>query len=317
MTTKAKRKLTEISFAHEGAHVALTAKSQGGPANGHDYALVMKATNFSEEFVKKIQQVRVTMELPDFLRKFFYLYGEDADILAYMMGYVEPADTAQMEAEEAKSEYQAWIEERMSNFEVLKSLYESKDIAADILQLGEDKYLKVLKTQARMEKIIARIEKNSAKAAKAKANEGSTGAESGDENPKVEPSETVTKGKKYMDELEKVQKALEEQAVELQKARELIASFEAKEKEAVRKSRFEKVKAAVKDEAKAESLFKALQLVESDEEFDATVKVLADMQETVEKSNLFGEQGTRVEPEETPKESGVAKVLKTKYQSKK
>lgn len=45
--TDAKRRLTDIKFEHEGAHVALVGKHQGGPANGIT-TLVFKATDHIE-----------------------------------------------------------------------------------------------------------------------------------------------------------------------------------------------------------------------------------------------------------------------------
>lgn len=42
--TDATRRLTDIKFEHEGAHVALVGKHQGGPANGVT-TLIMKATS--------------------------------------------------------------------------------------------------------------------------------------------------------------------------------------------------------------------------------------------------------------------------------
>ena len=321
MTTKAKRKLSDISFQHEGAHVALVGEAQGGPANGHDYALIMKATGFSQEFVNKMQAVRVTMQLPEFLRKFFNVYYEDAEVLARMMGYVEVEDETE-EVDDYEDWYEKRIQERLDQFEVLKSLNESKDIAADILALGEDKYLKVLKSQSKLEKVLAKIEKNSAKAAKAKAEEGSTEAvaqakQSDETQTKVEPSENVNKGKNYMDELEEVKKASEATKAELAKALEQLNVFKAEKQEMIRKARFDKLLAAVKDEAKAESLFKALSLLESDAEFDASVEVLAGMQAIVEKSEMFKETGATVDVEDTPvAESQVSKVLKAKYAQK-
>jgi hypothetical protein len=323
MTTevKPKRKLTNVSFQHEGAHVALVSKDQGGSANGHSYALVMKATGFSQEFVTKMQQVRVTMELPEFLRKFFDVYYEDAEVLARMMGYVKVEDEVE-DTDSYEDWYEKRIQERLDQFEVLKSLNESKDIAADILALGEDKYLKVLKSQSKLEKVLAKIEKNSAKAAKAKAEEGSTEAvakakQSDDNETKVEPSENVNKGKNYMDELEEIKKASEATKVELAKALEELNVFKAEKLEMIRKSRFAKLEAAVKDKDKAESLFKALSLLESDAEFDASVEVLAGMQAIVEKSELFKETGATVDVEDTPAaESQVSKVLKAKYAQK-
>ncbi len=86
---KAKRKLKGFDFAKEGAAVALVGPSVGGPANGIP-TLIAKANNFSPEFIKKMQQIQVTMELPDFLEKFFGIWGSDAEVLARLMGYVEP-----------------------------------------------------------------------------------------------------------------------------------------------------------------------------------------------------------------------------------
>lgn len=44
MTVKAKRRLTDISFEHDGAHVALVGKAVGGAANGKT-TLITKSTN--------------------------------------------------------------------------------------------------------------------------------------------------------------------------------------------------------------------------------------------------------------------------------
>ena len=82
---KAKRKLKGFDFAKEGAAVALVGPSVGGPANGIPL-LIAKANNFSPEFIKKMQEVQVTMELPYFLEKFFYVWGEDAKFLADLHG---------------------------------------------------------------------------------------------------------------------------------------------------------------------------------------------------------------------------------------
>lgn len=78
---KAKRKLSDINFQKEGAHIALVHKNQGGGANGHNYSMLIKATNSSEEFLKKVQQIRVTMDLPEFLWRFFGMWEDDAELL--------------------------------------------------------------------------------------------------------------------------------------------------------------------------------------------------------------------------------------------
>ena len=91
-TLKKKHRLSDITFEHTGAHVALTSKAQSGPANGHDYALILKSSKFSPESIQKMQSIRVTMDVPTFLEKFFYVYGSDAEILARMMGWVKEED---------------------------------------------------------------------------------------------------------------------------------------------------------------------------------------------------------------------------------
>lgn len=334
---KTKRKLSNIDFSAEGAHMALVSKDQGGPANGADYALVMKSANFSDEFVQKMQQVKVTMELPEFLRRFFGLYHSDSEVLARMMGYVTP------EVEEAEYEeyWEDYVQSKLDSFEILKSLADTQSIPDVLSKLTEDQYLSMLNDQAKLEKAFKKIEKekNSAVAPVATADEGSTEAvakaEQSDEKTeaKVEPSETVNKGKSMTKEvkaepqvasvemveksaLESIQKQMEDQKVELQKALDLVKAFEAEKKEAVRKARFEQVKGAVKDEAKAEVLFKAAGLVEDESEFQAVVKALSELQALADKSDLFVEKGVQIETEEAPKESAVARVLKSRLAGK-
>lgn len=333
---KAKRKLSNIDFSAEGAHMALVSKDQGGPASGADYALVMKSANFSDEFVQKMQQVKVTMELPDFLRKFFNVYYEDAEVLARMMGYVKP----EVEETEYEDYWEDYVQSKLDSFEILKSLADTQSIPDVLSKLTEDQYLAMLTDQAKLEKAFKKIEKekNSAVAPVAAADEGSTEAvakaEQSDEKTeaKVEPSETVNKGKSMTKEvkaepqasvemveksaLESIQKQMEDQKVELQKALDLVKAFEAEKKEAVRKARFEQVKGAVKDEAKAEVLFKAVGLVEDESEFQAVVKALSELQALADKSDLFVEKGVQIETEEAPKESAVARVLKSRLAGK-
>lgn len=302
--TKAKRKLSDISFQHDGAHVALTHKNQGGPANGKPYALVMKAK--SKEFIEKIQQIRVTMELPDFLQKFFYLWEGDAKALAYMMGYVEPADTAEMEAEEAKDEFQSWIEERVAGFEILKSLKESENSAVAISAMDEKDILTVLKAQAQLEPFLNQPE----------GEPSGKQLEKNMPNPNVEmveKSALVDLQKSFDDQkvaLEKATADLESAKVELEKANETIKAFEAKEAQAKMDARKAALKDAIADETKVEVLFKSLSIA-SDEDFAATVETLKSLRVAQENTELFKEAGASAgEQANTGTESLVQKALK-------
>ena len=326
MTTtkrKAKRKLSDISFEKEGAHVALVSKEQGGPANNHDYALVLKANKFSEEFIQKMQQVRVTMELPEFLRKFFGMYYEDSKILAAMLGYIEPAQ------EDAQT-YEDYIQSQLQAFEVLKAANDAESLADVLSGLDETEYLAMLNDQELLEKAFANVAKATAESAPTASAEG-TDTSPACEVTKEEVSTSVNKEeleKSKMDEdvkietvekaqFELVQKALDEQKVELQKALEVIAQFEAEKKEAINKAKTEQVKAIVKDESKVEAIAKAALSLESEEDFTAFLTAMTALTAAVETSEMFVEKGASTQEEE-PKvqESAVAKLLKAKQATK-
>lgn len=330
---KPRRKLSEIDFSGEGAHIALVSKDQGGPANGADYALVIKGRNFSEEFVEKVQQVKVTMELPDFLQKFFYLIEEDAKALAYMMGYVEMADTQEHENMEAEEEYQDWIKSKMEAFEIIKSLHEADSLAEILSEISEDEYLALMNDQQTIEKAFKKIEKAS-KVSKANAEDDTSriGTEVNEDEVEASVINKANKEDQMQTEVksveqevtvemveksafESVQKALEEQKVALQKAMETIAQFEAEKKEAIVKAKTAKLQEVV-DAKHLQVVAKAALALESDEEFDSFVSAMKEMKEVVEKSALFQEQGASGESEEIVKESGVAKILKAKLQTK-
>lgn len=401
---KAKRKLSDISFEKEGAHVALTSREQGGPANGHDYALVLKANNFSEEFVQKMQQVKVTMELPEFLRKFFGMYGDDCEILAKMMGYEKP----DMQDEVEKESYEDYIQSKMEAFEILKSANEADSLADVLSTLDETEYLAMLNDQERIEKAFAELEKaykpkvgdmvswnssggratgkvtrivrdgsmsvpntsftlngtednpavmiklyrdgeptdvmvghkagtlskvqksltqESEPAAFAQGNDTSTNA--GVENiegvsasvNKEELEKTKMEDEVKVETVEKaqfelVQKALDEQKVQLQKAMETIAVFEAEKKEAINKAKTQRVQAIVKDESKVQAIAKAALALESEDDFTAFLDAMQSMVATAEASELFVEKGASVQEETAVKESAVAKLLKAKQVTK-
>lgn len=322
---KAKRKLSDISFEKEGAHVALTAKSQGGPANNHDYALVLKANNFSEEFVQKMQQVRVTMELPDFLRKFFSVYYEDAEVLARMMGYEKPEATDEVKT----ADYEDYIQSKLEAFEILKSANESESLAEVLSGLDETEYLAMLTDQELIEKALANVEKSTTESAPSAPAEG-TDTSPACEVIKEEVSASVNKEeleKSKMDEdvkvetvekaqFELIQKAFDEQKVELQKALDAIATFEAEKKEAINKAKTEQVKAIVKDESKVEAIAKAALSLESEDDFTAFLAAMQAMMTTVETSEMFVEKGASTTEEPAIQESAVAKLLKAKQATK-
>jgi len=304
---KAKRKLKGFDFSKEGAAVALVGPSVGGPANGIPI-LIAKANNFSPEFIKKMQQIQVTYELPEFLRKVFGLYYEDSEVLAKMLGYVEPEDE---ETEDYDDWYENYIEEKLSAFTIIKSLHEAKNLPEALAQLTEQDYLDVLNDQVLIEKALKEFD------AKSNASANSV------EKPVEAPASKVNKSKKEKqmatpEMVEKakfveVQKQLEDQKVELAKALEQLNKIEQEKKEAIVKSKTDAVKAVVKDEKQAAVVVKAALALEDQADFDALVAVFKSMNDLLEKSGLFQEQGVSAEAAEANKESKLAQVIKSKY----
>lgn len=301
MATKAKRKLKDIDFSGATSHVALTSKSQGYSANGHPYALVMKS--LTQETVEKMQQISVTMELPEFLQKICGMYYSDSYMLAKFLGYEEP----KLESED---NYDDYLDKKIAQWKVVKSAFDNKeDFVGVIAGLKEEELLDVLKAQEL-------FEKNSAVKP---AEEGSTEAvakakESDDVNQaKVEPSGVTTIEKQNMDENEVVelQKSLDSTKVELQKAMEKLAQFEAEKKEAVVKSKTAQITAVVTDEKHSAAIVKAALALDSEEDFGAFVTALTAVTKSVEDTSLFKTLGasTSEEVNKSVGKSGVAKQL--------
>lgn len=313
MTQKPKRKLKNIDFSDDMSHIALVSKHQGGPANGADYSLVLKnLNNPSPEFIQKMQAIQVTMTVPEFLGRFFMLWEEDVDFLAQLLGYVEPED----ETMEAKEDYDKWIEERFQSFSIIKSLHEAKNLPDALSRLTEQDYLDVLQDQVEIEKAL--------KAFDSKKSDTSTNVE----NTKVEASASkVTKNKKEKQmatpemveksELIALQKSLDDQRVALEKALADVKRYEDEKKEAIVKSKTEAVKVVVKDEKQAAVVVKAALALEDQADFDALVEVFKSMNDLLEKSGLFQEQGVSAEAaEDKPGETKLMKALKARHQAK-
>ena len=325
-TVKTKRVLKNIDFSKDKSHIALTSTAQGGPCSGADYALVLKGSNFSQETIEKIQQIQVTMELPDFLRKFFSVYYEDAEVLARMMGYVTP----EKEPEEyTDTWYEDYVQSKLDSFTILKSLKESDNVASVLATLDEKQYLLMLTDQATLEKALNK--KESELVALATESDNSTHA-SVEKSVEVSTSKS-TKSKETLmtkqveDSTEMVekslmvtlQKALDDQAVELQKALETIAVHQKDKQEQIVKSKTAQFTAVIKDEKLQAPIVKAALSLESEDDFVAFLAAITSMQTNIEttqgfieKSALFQEQGASTSEEPKDKESAVARILKSK-----
>ena len=339
---KAKRKLTDINFEKEGSHLALVHKVQGGGANGRT-TLVMKATNkYSPEFIEKASQVKVTLSLPDFLEKFFHVWGEDAELLATLFGY-EPSEDESEEystqgfwswyrekamehgavdswgdpiTRPTSQDRKEWVEDQLQGIEILKSATSAKGSADFINSLTEEQYLGLLKDQQFIEKSfkLQEVKKDLDGESGGKPTKGvnpkQTKASKADTQEKEMTQETIEKAQYDAKEVE-LQKAL----ADIQKAKEEIELFKAKEKEAVEKAREAEVVAAVVDVDASAKLFKAVKDLDA-EAFKDVVDVVKALTAKVDESEMFKEKGSKESGEKVSKAAAQANPVAAALQAR-
>lgn len=340
---KATRKIKKFDFSSDDATVSLVGPAVGSGANGYMTLITKSNKKLSEEFIKKASEVQVTLEITEYLRRFFHLYWEDAEILARSLGFttkeMEEA-AAESEEDEYEFDYEEYLNEKLKSIKVMKSLHEAEHIEKALIELSEEDYLQVLQDQATVEKVLADIEKackdkgkkpvkkNSTDVAKATDEDNSTNVDVEQEEVSTSVVKSSNKEKSMTKEvqtieqeveviaksqLEEIQKSLSDTKVELQKALDLVKQYEQEKKEAIVKARKEQLSKACSKHA--EVIFKACGEA-SEEIFAEVVKALAEMQATIEKSALFEEQGASVSAEEDTSESPIAKALKARLAKK-
>ncbi len=316
---KAKRKLTDITFEHEGAHLALVHKAQGGSASGYKTLVMKSVDNRSPEFIEKASQVKVTLSLPDFLEKFFHVWGEDAELLATLFGYEPSEDESEEYSTQSfwswyrekamehgavdswgdpvtrptSQDRKEWVEDQLQGIEILKSATLSKGSADFINSLTEEQYLGLLKDQQFIEKSfkLQEVKKDLDGESGGKPTKGA--------NPKQTKASKADTQEKEMGTIEKAlydakEVELQKALADIQKAKEEIELFKAKEKEAVEKAREAEVVAAVVDVDASAKLFKAVKDLDA-EAFKDVVDVVKALTAKVDESEMFKEKGS---PEE-------------------
>lgn len=328
---KPKKRLSQIDFSGKDAHLALVSKHQGGPANGADYKLVLKASKFTDEHVEKASKIKVTLDIQDFMTKFMGLYFEDAIVLAQALGY-----STDKSEDEYPDSYEDYIVSQVSAIEVIKQLGQSEDINKSLSELEPEQYIDLLKSQAVLEKAFKKVEKDSKTVAKAAINEDGEATakvvidqEVTTKNVEASPSDAIIKNKETpmtkevkvvetdvtvemveKSALDSIQKALKEQTEQLNKALETVKQFEKEKAESIQKARKDLLTATVKEAEKVEALFKALANVESEEVFKGAIGALEGLMQVQKSSDLFKEVGASAQAEQKDEEGALMKLAK-------
>jgi hypothetical protein len=294
--TVAKRRLTDIKFEHEGAHVALVGKHQGGPANGIT-TLVFKAVDqITPEQIEKASNVTVTMQFPEFLRKFFGMYWDDAEVLSAAMGYGR--------TEYPDEDVKDWIDQRVESISIMKSVYRAQDVEKALSELTPDETLAILKDQEMLEQALDNLPEH---------------IKQTQEEPQLETilksahEEFVTKAVADAVAIEKA--SYDAQGIVLKAAQEELSVFKAAQVAAVEKGRKDALTAVVPAD-NVEALMKSLAPL-ADEAFDAVVASFAVTKALADQSDMLQETGVNGTGAETSQEvDRTAEILKAKYGKK-
>ena len=298
MTTTAKRRLKNFNFEQDGAHVALVGKHQGGPANGYTTLITKSTQGIPMSFVEKADMVKVTLTIQEFLRRFFGLYYEDAEILGRILGYNTDDEDGDIES------YEDYIQSKIDSVEIMKSLFKAEDMTKALSEVTEEQFDTLLKDQLLIEKSMSSIEGVSKQNVEKSAED-------------VKPMIVENKDMIKKSELEAlIEKAVSSLKTELTKANETIEAYQAKEREQVAVTRKAALKDAVKDEDKAELLFKSFEYL-TDEAFTSTVETLKALTAAADAGEMFLEKGVDTEVEEPAAKANATRTfLENQYKAK-
>jgi hypothetical protein len=128
---KATKLLRNLSFHKPTHNVSLVGPEVGGGANQAKVLILKQSIAPETVNVKKaLEQVELKISMEEFLRKFFYVYGSDAEVLTKLLGFETEHEAYMNQRDESSDDYdweqehQKWIEERVSQFTIMKSLNE-------------------------------------------------------------------------------------------------------------------------------------------------------------------------------------------------
>lgn len=294
--TNAKRRLTDIKFEHEGAHVALVGKHQGGPANGVT-TLVYKALDLPEESLQKAAEVTVSLSFHEFLRKFFNMYWTDAEVLAQALGFEAPDDEY-----DPNKTHKDYIDEKVSAISIIKSVYAASDMQTALDQLGSEEKLAILEAQELLEKAMSSA-----------VPEGDLTITSTEEEVTME---TIEKSlhEELLAKAEDVLKAkIGAQEDVIKSLQEQLDVFKSEKAAAVAQERKDVLKASGLSDEEVTEMFAAVgELPEA--QFSAVVKQLSAKAALAAESDLFKEAGVSGSGEQDPVTvDQTAEILKAKY----
>ncbi len=248
---KAKRVLKKFDFNKDNHCVSLVGPELGNAANGFK-VLTVKASNAVEETIeitKALEQVTLKLSMQEFLRKFFDMWSDDAEVLTKLLGFEteheayvkakkerQASEEANEEEYDWEAEHTKWLESRVSQFQLMKSMNDGS-----VQQINKSAFNEIVALQQNLEPALI---------------------------------EHFTTKEKQMEELELAKSALSAKEAELSTQVELTKSLEAKVQEL--EQALSVVKAA-EEKAKFDEFAEQLKGLVADEKFENVAKAMYEM----------------------------------------
>lgn len=244
---RAVRLLKNLAFVNDHHNVSLVGPEVGSGANQTKVLLLKQAVKSEEtiEITKALQQVSLTLSMEEFLRKFFDMWSDDAEVLTKLLGfeteheaYVK-ANKERKDSEENydwETEHTKWIESRLSQFQLMKSMNDGS-----VKEITKSLFNEVVALQQKLEPALI---------------------------------EHFTIKEKQMEELELAKSALSAKEAELSTQVELTKSLEAKVQEL--EQALNVVKAA-EEKAKFDEFAESIKGLVADEKFENVAKAMYEM----------------------------------------
>lgn len=244
---RAVRLLKNLAFVNDHHNVSLVGPEVGSGANQTKVLLLKQAVKQEEtiEITKALEQVTLKLSMEEFLRKFFGLWSDDAEVLTKLLGFETEHEAyvkANKERKDSEDEYDweaehtKWIESRLSQFQLMKSMNDGS-----VQQINKSAFNEIVALQQNLEPALI---------------------------------EHFTTKEKQMEELELAKSALSAKEAELSTQVELTKSLEAKVQEL--EQALSVVKAA-EEKAKFDEFAEQLKGLVADEKFENVAKAMYEM----------------------------------------
>jgi len=248
ITQKATKLLRNLKFHKDTHNVSLVGPEVGSAAN-QNKVLILKQANPVEETIeisKALEQVSLTLSMEEFLRKFFDMWSDDAEVLTKLLGFEteheayvkerKASEESDKENYDWDAEHSKYIESRVSQFQLMKSMNDGS-----IKELTKSSFNEIVVLQQNLEPALI---------------------------------EHFTTKEKQMKDVELAKAAFDAKEAELATQVELTKSLEAKVQEL--EQALSVVKAA-EDKAKFDEFANQLKGLVADEKFENVAKAMYEM----------------------------------------